>query len=599
MRKLKGWLLAALLTLAGSTQAYVTLKQIDGRWWFMDGSKKFFSVGSDCVEGCYGHYEEKPLAPERKAGALKLMNGWGFNSAGGWSSPSVWDSLYFADQIYPPVNIEWDDLFDPALWTRFDTDIVKELTPFLKKPKFMGYFLSNEPAWKAEPLFNLYRAMKPSAPGSQALVKFAQTYYKNDLARLNREWGTSFSKFEALAGSKEPAKPTEMMEQKFFKAWRIEVAAYFYKQYAAAVRKHDPDHLILGIRAAGMDPEFLIGISGPFDAVSANVYDRFGEVPQGFAEINKATGKPCMVTEWSFSSYPAAGSKSLQYIEVFSEAAKGFGYTKFIKNLATAPFMVGSHWFLYEDYDKAQVMLGPYYPDEAMGLVSAIDGTPHKEFGEWAKKANQNVEAWHSTGKWNSTPTPTPEATRDFPALTPKLDGKLDEWGPAQLLKTGIGHSLYANVKPKDRYYLAKDKDFVYVAGEVFDDHINAGEPGWNWECDYLGFKLFPPAREDGLDHKSYFAILPTGGAGGGPGIGADAYVHPWTAAKDPKAMAKASVVRLYTRTGFTFEAAIPVAAIIDFNDRKKDQVWMGAVLYHNTSDVYETYAAVNLKIKD
>ena len=52
------------------------------------------------------------------------------------------------------------------------------------------------------------------------------------------------------------------------------------------------------------------------------------------------------------------------------------------------------------------------------------------------------------------------------------------------------------------------DKNFVYVAGEVFDSHIDAGEPAWNWECDYLGVKINPPARADGARRRAAATVV-------------------------------------------------------------------------------------------
>ena len=90
-------------TPAASSPAHpdIHLVQEQGVWWFQDGQgRKFFSLGVNCIGGCYGHAEETPLAPEAKGRILGLVKDWGFNTAAAWSSPSVWDELYVADQIY-------------------------------------------------------------------------------------------------------------------------------------------------------------------------------------------------------------------------------------------------------------------------------------------------------------------------------------------------------------------------------------------------------------------------------------------------------------------------------------------------------------------
>ncbi|MES2202439.1 MAG: hypothetical protein V4498_09320, partial [candidate division FCPU426 bacterium] len=95
--------LSALLALAPlvaqAAPGYITVKQEAGVWWFVDAAgKKFFSTGVDCVGGCVGHAEKEPMAAKRKNWIITTLKDWNFNSAGAWSSPSVYDSLYIADQ---------------------------------------------------------------------------------------------------------------------------------------------------------------------------------------------------------------------------------------------------------------------------------------------------------------------------------------------------------------------------------------------------------------------------------------------------------------------------------------------------------------------
>ena len=46
---------------------YIRVVQENGAWWFQDGSgHKFFSLGVNCVGGCYGHAEATPMSPSRK-----------------------------------------------------------------------------------------------------------------------------------------------------------------------------------------------------------------------------------------------------------------------------------------------------------------------------------------------------------------------------------------------------------------------------------------------------------------------------------------------------------------------------------------------------
>src|SRR5215218_9653365 len=91
----------SLLATIANAQGAIRVVQKDGIWWFQDSSgRQFFSLGVNCVGGCYGHAEETPINPSRKARIISTLKDWGFNTVGSWSSPSLWDDLYVADRIY-------------------------------------------------------------------------------------------------------------------------------------------------------------------------------------------------------------------------------------------------------------------------------------------------------------------------------------------------------------------------------------------------------------------------------------------------------------------------------------------------------------------
>jgi hypothetical protein len=141
--------LSLLATIAGAQRTpaeaheYIRVVQENGVWWFRDGSgHRFFSLGVNCVGGCYGHAEETPIDPSRKAQIVSALQGWGFNTAGAWSSPSLWDELYVTDRIYTDFSEVTHDVFDESFWSGWMADRLKaEVQPFLGLKNFVGYFL--------------------------------------------------------------------------------------------------------------------------------------------------------------------------------------------------------------------------------------------------------------------------------------------------------------------------------------------------------------------------------------------------------------------------------------------------------------------------
>jgi hypothetical protein len=114
--------LLATIVEAQSTDAeageYIRVVQEDGTWWFQDGSgRRFFSLGVNCVGGCYGHVEETPMDASRKTRIVSMLRDWGFNTMGSWSSPSLWGEWYVADQIYTEFSETTHDVFDESFWS--------------------------------------------------------------------------------------------------------------------------------------------------------------------------------------------------------------------------------------------------------------------------------------------------------------------------------------------------------------------------------------------------------------------------------------------------------------------------------------------------
>ena len=71
-------------------------------------------------------------SPTRKTEILALLKDWGFNTAACWSSPSVWNDLYVADQIYTEFHPHEHDVFDESFWRGALLERLKrEVKPFL------------------------------------------------------------------------------------------------------------------------------------------------------------------------------------------------------------------------------------------------------------------------------------------------------------------------------------------------------------------------------------------------------------------------------------------------------------------------------------
>jgi hypothetical protein len=567
-------------------QAYVRVVRDNGVWWFQDGyGQRFFSLGVNCVGGCYGHAEDTPISPARKAGIVARLKDWGFNTAACWSSPSVWNDLYVADQIYTEFRPHEHDVFDESFWRgAFLERLRHEVKPFLGQKNFIGYFLDNEPEWdaQAQAIFVFYLSLSKARPGSRAFVSHLKTWYQGSIRRLNREWGTAYAGFNAIPGSPPPPHPATPL----LKAWRTQVAATYYRRYAALVRALDPHHLLLGIRYRGVpDGDLFKALSPYFDVNSINDYNRYGHLKPAYAALYKATGKPLMITEFSFSGFPHPGSPSALFVEVYSQEHRGLGYHKYVRQAARAPFMVGMHWFMWMDYAPQAHAAGgyPYPPDQNVGLLSHDETVLYEDLGRWVTRTNAEVEAAHRAARAVADSAPGPER-RALPRFVPTVDGELGEWPKALAIRPSHVTSLVDGVPIDLTYFISWDTPYLYLAADISDAHLAHPHKDQDWvvrEGDHVSIALRPATSPDRRgDAPAAVLLFPMG-------QGPDNQ-QPYAVRRDGLGGYQQIPLRVAKHLrpgGYTIEAAIPAAAVPGFQ-AVTGTSWNISVSYQNVDHI-------------
>jgi hypothetical protein len=566
---------------------YIRVVQEDGVWWFQDGSgHRFFSLGVNCVGGCYGHAEETPINPARKARIVSRMQGWGFNTVGSWSSPSVWDELYVADRIYTDYNYQAHDVFDEGFWHgRFADRLKEEVRVFLGMRNFLGYFLDNEPEWNVYQVFEFYLSLGQHRPGSQAFIAYLKTYYQGSIKRLNREWRASFASFEHIPAAPPPKPYSWPMRQGILKAWRNEVAATYYRRYAGMVRALDPDHLILGIRHQGVpDSEFFSALAPYFDVHSINDYNRYGHLRPAYAELYQATGKPIMITEFSFSGFPHPGYKSSLFVDVYTQENRGIGYRKYVSQAARAPFIIGMHWFMWMDYAREDPTIRGFPPDENVGLLTYDETAVYEELGRRISTTNAEIEAMHRGARW-AAPSLQGAQGRRLTRFTPTVDGNISEWPKNLAIKPSRITALTDEVNVDHRYFMACDRKYLYLAGDISDAGLDYQEKDWAWQGDYLSMHVSSAKAPDRRTNASAtIFIYPHGGGKDGQ--------EPYAVRRSGTEGDQELAIRVKKRLkpgGYSVEARIPTTDIWGFKE-KTEAPWHIKLSYQNVNEVYQTH---------
>ena len=373
-----GW-----LTLAGTKTGYFHTQQIDGRWWLItpDGHA-FFSKGVDNVS-YHPEAKSSPQPPADTAAWAKStseqLRGWNFNTTGAWSVRE----LYSTGLVYAPVidiasSVQRDlwlkggvvDYFGDTFRAAADRVAEAKCAPHAKDPWLLGYFTDNELRWgkdwrSGESLLDSYLKMPETSAGFQK--------------------ATEFLKSRAHSG----ANVTDEDRSEFLGM----VAAEYARVTSDAIRRHDPNHLVLGCRFAGYPGDNAVRAVGKyFDVISYHAYSPDAPIER-LRQIAQLTGKPVMITEFSFKAMDSGLPNTKGAAKpVATQQDRADGFARYVQALAALPFAVGYHWFEYRDEPKE----GRFDGENSNYGVVHIDFTPWEVLTARMKDVNAGIESLHA-----------------------------------------------------------------------------------------------------------------------------------------------------------------------------------------------------------
>ena len=153
------------------------------------------------------------------------------------------------------------------------------------------------------------------------------------------------------------------------------VAERYFRITSSAIRKYDPNHLVLGARfhSAVYDFPELFKACGPYvDVVSVNYYFAWTPDPAKLAMWAGQSGKPVMITEWYAKGEDSgmANTGGAGWL-VHTQRDRGVFYQHFALGLLESPHVVGWHWFRYADNDPDDKTVDPSNRDSNKGIVNA------------------------------------------------------------------------------------------------------------------------------------------------------------------------------------------------------------------------------------
>ncbi len=377
------------LALTGKKTGYFHVERLGGRWWIVTPEgHAFLSKGVCHVSYVADHAPSLGYSPyarvtEAKYGSAKAwakataarMKSWGLNTVGAWSSREMHaQGLAYAPILNIAASIGKDlwlkggvvDVFATGFADGARRVAARECTPRRNDPWLLGYFTDNELRWGAdwrskESLLETFLKMPAGAPGrakAEALLKSRKTQ-----------------------GDPTPEDKAEFQRM---------VAEQYFRVCKEAIKAADPNHMVIGCRFAGYAPEpVLLGLKGHVDVVSYNDYG-FEPPIRNLQRITDLTGRPVMVTEFSFKARDSGLPNSRGAgLPVDTQQDRADKFEHYVRKLAVLPNWVGYHWFEWCDEPKEGRFDGE---NSNYGLVR-IDDTPWENLTDRFKKVNAALES--------------------------------------------------------------------------------------------------------------------------------------------------------------------------------------------------------------
>lgn len=371
-------------------------EKIGKRWWLITPEGGLFvsrgvnSVGRIDTKGAREALKDRFGSTDAWAGqTLEMLRGHGFNTLGAWTDPRIlepakdpmartlnWSFMSGYGKVrggthQKPGHTGYPGdcpfIFDPG-FAEFCESYATRLDAFKDDPWVIGHFSDNELPWSRK-LLEDYLALPAADPGHKAALEWLQTR-------------------RGKTGGKMAVSETDRAEFLEFAMDR------YLSVTTAAIRKHAPNHLVLGPRLHGAAlrfPEVFKSLGRHVDVTSVNWYGAWTPDAGRLAMWNQESGKPVMITEFYAKAENSgmANTGGAGWL-VKTQKDRGGFYQNFTLGLIESRVCVGWHWHRYADNDPDERRLDPSNRDSNKGLVNSRYA-PYAELLEFMEQVNQRV----------------------------------------------------------------------------------------------------------------------------------------------------------------------------------------------------------------
>jgi hypothetical protein len=492
-------LVVMAVAMAGLAQAgFFRVEQRDGRWWLLDqDGKPFLAKAVNCVDAgvtpdkfnpknpAYCALKFYPTDAAWAAATATRLKGWGFNTIGGYSDEPIVRGQGMPYTVALVMGgwfgIPWVDIRDPESVKKLEGIAATEAAKVRDDPLCIGYFLDNELGWWDETAFLYWMGRPGTERLKQVLWGMLKEAYRGDLRACLRDFVVEPTPktFADLQGELKVCRWAPGRRPVVVERFIGTLADDYYDVTTAALRKADPNHLILGDRYLSFYAQPVARAAGRHVDVVTTNYNTFAAsgwiLPSYFDTLYRITGKPIMVTEYYFASMEnQTGNKNQSgpFMVVPTRRERAAGAREMTERLWRLPYLVGAHWFQFADEPPLGRDDGE---DFAFGLVDNQD-RPYEDLTAAFADVNGKAEALHREGPKADGLVPAAGGWRVPRATwTRSIDGKLDDWNlPATWVPAPGARAPF---EPFGDFHLAWSPDGLFVAAVMSNFSDGGGAP--------------------------------------------------------------------------------------------------------------------------
>jgi hypothetical protein len=354
------------------------VKKIDGRWWMIDPNgyaginMGVCSFGSGSIQNDYDITRNLGFNGSGNflGSESQTKNGYNLQNYSLFSYTRRINFFlnyknvrknYYTTPTAIQGSTDYVLVFDPQFETYCDNLAKTSAAPYVNERDLLGYYTDNEINFNQDQLRNFVKDLPAGDPSRDSALVFAASKGLTESDCINYT-----------------SKVTEAIKQEF----AIRLATRYYRIVAAAIRKYDQNHLILGSRLNGRPraiPGVVAASQAYMDVTSVNFYDKFAPNDQ-IARADWTNDKPCIVGEFyikDINAFSATQSGAGWYVN--SQEMRGDFYQNTCLELLQNKCFIGWQYFKYQDDS-----------DSNKGIVNS-SGTEYAGMTSFMKELNEQV----------------------------------------------------------------------------------------------------------------------------------------------------------------------------------------------------------------